>query len=140
MRVWALGIFCCSLVIAGCGTDSAPAEPTARLAISTTQTTPLLFNNGQGVPVGAPGLVGFGLMNGGTGALIVETVTYAGDPAITGSPRSALPATLAFNEELVVDLTCVPPGISTYAGVVTLASNAVNLPQAEVFVSCTGTP
>jgi hypothetical protein len=139
MRAWAMGLLC-SLAIAGCGADSPPAEPTARLAISTSATAPLLFNNGLGVPVGLPGGVGFGLMNGGTVALVVQSATYVGAPAITLTTRSSLPATLGFNQELVVDLTCTPPATNTYDGVVNIASNAVNLPMAEVFVSCVGTP
>ena len=99
------------------------------------------FNGAEGVPVGTTGYFAFGLLNAGTNNLIVQQPTYSGDPAMAlQPPTQALPATLAFNGELVIGLTCTPPTEGSFDGSVSILSNAANTPSAVVYLSCAGVP
>jgi hypothetical protein len=101
----------------------------------------VLFNGVEGVPVGTTGYYAFGLLNAGTNDLIVQQVTYSGDPAMALQALTLpLPATLAFNGELVIGLTCTPPADAGYNGSVSILSNAANTPTAVVYLSCDGVP
>jgi hypothetical protein len=131
----------CVLGLAGCGTDSPPDSPTLQLPFTSSAASPVLFNGTQGVEVGTTGYFAFGVSNAGNQALTLQDAGYAGDPAMALAVLTeALPATLAFNDEFVVDLTCTPPAQETYAGTVTILSNAVNGPTTVVYLSCTGVP
>ncbi|MGO8971440.1 MAG: hypothetical protein ACLQDQ_17935 [Myxococcaceae bacterium] len=127
--------------LAGCGASSPPDAPTLQLPFTSSATSPVLFNDEQGVLVGTTGSFGFGLLNAGTQTLTVQAVTYAGDPAMALQPYTQpLPASLAFNQEFVVPLSCTPPDAGNYAGAVTIDSNAANSPVAVVYLSCVGMP
>ena len=131
----------CVLSVAGCGTDSPPDAPTLQLPFTSSATSPVLFNGVEGVPVGTTGYYAFGLLNAGTNDLVVQQVTYSGDTAMALQALTvALPATLAFNGELVIGLTCTPPGQTTSDGSVSIVSNAANTPMAVVYLSCEGVP
>jgi hypothetical protein len=129
------------LAVAGCGTDAPPATPTLQLPFTSSSASPVLFNNVEGVPVGTTGSFGFGALNGGTQSLILQEVSYDGDPEMALQPfASPLPATLAFDDEFIIGLTCTPLALQGYTGVVSLASNASNNPNAVVYLICTGVP
>jgi hypothetical protein len=131
----------CVLGVTGCGTDSPPDAPTLQLPFTSSATSPVLFNGDEGVPVGTTGYFAFGLLNAGTNDLVVQEVTYSGDPAMALQVLTeALPATLAFNGEFVIGLTCTPPGQATTDGSVSIVSNAANTPMAVVYLSCEGVP
>ncbi len=101
----------------------------------------MAFNSVEGVPVGTTGYYAFGLLNAGTNDLIIQQVNYSGDPAMAlQAATQPLPATLAFNGELVIGLTCTPPAESSYDGSVSILSNAANTPSAVVYLSCEGVP
>ena len=127
--------------LAGCGAASPPSTPTLQLPFNSSASAPVPFNGAQGVLVGSTGYFAFGLLNGGTASLTVQSVTYAGDPAMALQPFSeSLPATLSFNQEFVVPLTCTPSAADSYAGNVTITSNAANTPVAVVYLDCVGMP
>ena len=129
----------CVLGVAGCGTDSPPDAPTLQLPFTSSATSPVLFNGVQGVPVGTTGYFAFGLMNAGTNDLVVQEVTYSGDPAMALQALTvALPATLAFNGELGhrVDLHAAGPG--NYDGLVSIVSNAANTPHGGCLLELRG--
>jgi hypothetical protein len=129
----------CWLTLAGCGTDAPPAVPTLQLPFSSTADSPVLFNNIQGVIVGTTEGFAFGALNAGTQSLVVQSVSYAGDPAMALLPADPpLPETLAFNDEMIVQLSCTPPEEAAYAGTVFIVSNADNVPDATVYLSCVG--
>jgi uncharacterized membrane protein len=135
----ALALLSC-LGLVGCGTDAPPSAPTLQLPFTSSAASPVLFNNVQGVVVGTTGGFAFGALNAGTQSLVVQTVTYDGDEAMSLEPFvPPLPVTLTFNDELIVTLSCTPPTEAAYAGTVTVQSNAVNAPQAVVYLSCVGT-
>lgn len=135
----ALAVLSC-LGLGGCAAEAPPSDPTLQLPFTSSAASPVLFNNVQGVVVGTTGGFAFGALNAGTQSLVVQTVTYDGDPAMTLEPFvPPLPVTLAFNDELIVTLSCTPPAEASYAGAVTVQSNAVNTPQAVVYLSCVGT-
>jgi hypothetical protein len=101
----------------------------------------VLFNSVQGVTVGTTGSFGFGALNAGTQDLIIQNVAYSGDPAMSLQPfAQPFPATLSFNNEFVIGLSCTPPAEASYAGSVSIVSNAVNAPNAVVYMSCVGMP
>jgi hypothetical protein len=132
---------CLVLGLYGCGADSPPDAPTLQLPFASSAAEPVLFNDAQGVPAGTQGFYAFGLLNAGTQSLTVQSVTYTGDPAMALQPfPQPLPATLAFNEEFVIPLACSPPAAQSYAGTVSIVSNAANTPLALVYVSCVGMP
>lgn len=113
--------------------------PTLQLPFTSTVDSPVLFNATQGVVVGTTGGFAFGALNAGTDSLVVQTVSYVGDPAMALLPADpALPETLAFNDEMIVQLTCTPPAEAAYAGTVFIDSNASNIPYATVYLSCVG--
>ncbi len=129
------------LGLAGCGATSPPDAPTLQLPFTSSATSPVLFNEEQGVVVGTTGYFAFGVLNGGTQTLTVQEVSYAGDPAMSLQPYAQpLPASLSFNQEFIVPLICTPPAADTYAGAVTILSNAANSPTAVVYLNCVGTP
>jgi hypothetical protein len=129
------------LNLAACGTDSPPAAPTLQLPFTSSASSPVLFNNLQGVAVGTTGYFAFGALNAGTQPLIIEGVSYSGDPVMSPQPfAQPFPVTLAFNDEFVVTLSCTPPAQQSYAGSVSIMSNAVNAPTAVVYLSCVGMP
>lgn len=131
----------CVLCAAACGTDSPPAAPTLQLPFTSSAASPVLFNGTQGVPVATTGYFAFGLLNAGTNNLVVQQVSYSGDPAMALQALTlALPATLDFNGELVIGLTCTPPGQDNYDGLVSIVSNAANTPDAGVYLTCEGVP
>jgi len=131
----------CSVAVPGCGTDSPPAAPTLQLPFESSADSPVLFNGVEGVAVGTVGYFAFGVLNSGTENLVIQTVSYTGDPAMAAQPLAQpLPATLSFNGELVIGLQCTPPAASSYDGSVTITSNAVNSPTAVVYLSCEGMP
>jgi hypothetical protein len=132
---------CLAFGLWGCGADSPPNAPTLQLPFTSSAASPVLFNDVQGVPVGAPGYYAFGVLNAGTQSLTVQSVTYAGDPAMALQPLpQPLPATLAFNGEFIIPLVCTPPAAQSYAGTVSIISDAVNTPLAQVYLSCVGVP
>lgn len=101
----------------------------------------MLFNSVDGVAVGTTGSFAFGALNAGTQNLIIQNVTYSGDPAMSRQPLAQpIPATLSFNSEFVIGLSCTPPAEESYAGSVSIVSNAVNTPNAVVYLSCVGMP
>jgi hypothetical protein len=131
----------CALSLAGCGTDSPPAAPTLQLPFASSAASPVLFNSVEGVLVGTTGYYAFGLLNAGTSDLVVQNITYAGNAAMALQGLvQPLPVTLSFNGELVVPLVCTPPAEDSYAGTVTIVSNAANTPTAVVYLSCVGVP
>jgi hypothetical protein len=100
-----------------------------------------LFNGTEGVPVATTGYYAFGLLNAGTENLVIQQVFYTGDPAMALQALTLpLPATLDFNGELVIGLTCAPPAQDNYDGSVTIVSNAANTPNAIVYLTCAGVP
>gem|GEM_PF-4506135 len=132
---------CLLFALCGCGADSPPDAPTLRLPFTSSAASPVLFNDVQGVPVGTAGYYAFGVLNAGTQSLTVQSVTYAGDAAMALQPFSQpLPVTLAFNGEFIIPLICTPPAAQSYAGTVSIVSNAVNTPVAQVYLSCVGMP
>jgi hypothetical protein len=77
----------------------------------------VLFNSVEGVQVGTIGYFAFGLLNAGTNSLLVQEVSYSGDPAMAlQALTQPLPTTLAFNGEFVIGLTCLPPAEDAYDG------------------------
>lgn len=131
----------CALSLAGCGTDAPPAAPTLQLPFTSSAASPVLFNGVEGVLVGTTGSYAFGMLNAGTDDLVVQNVAYTGDPAMALQGLvHPLPVTLSFNGELVVPLVCTPPAEDSYAGTVSIVSNAVNTPTAVVYLSCVGMP
>jgi len=126
-----------TLLLAGCAPTPVDS-PTLQLPFTTSASAPLSFLGT--VQVGTHRILGFGVMNLGNQALVVEAVSYAGDPemALAPGPSSALPASVAFNQELDVFVTCSPQAAATYTGTVTIVSNAVNTPTASVYLACTG--
>jgi hypothetical protein len=90
--------------------------------------------------VGSTGEFAFGVLNAGTQNLTVEDVNYSGDPAMSLQLVQMPPATLGFNQEFLVPLICTPPAADSYAGNVTITSNAANTPVAVVYLSCVGMP
>ena len=129
------------LGLAGCGAASPPDAPTLQLPFTSSPEAPVLFNGAQGVIVGTTGSFGFGALNAGTQSLTLQTVIYAGDPAMSLQPfAQAPPATLSFNQEFLVPLACAPPALASYPGTVTVTSNAVNTPVAVVYITCVGMP
>ena len=131
----------CALSFVGCGTDSPPDAPTLQLPFSSSVSSPVLFNGAQGVELGTTGNFGFGVLNAGNQALIIQSVSYTGDSAMSlQPPTQPLPVTLSFNGELVIALVCTPPATDSYAGSVSIVSNAANAPNAVVYLSCVGVP
>lgn len=101
----------------------------------------MLFNNVDGVAVGTTGSFAFGALNAGTQSLIIQDVAYTGDPAMSLQPLAQRPpATLSFNDEFVIGLYCTPLAETSYAGSVSIVSNAVNTDNAVVYLSCVGMP
>jgi hypothetical protein len=134
-----------ALAVVGCGggSDSTPPAdvPTAVPSIAGTTATPFPFNPGTpGVTVGTEGFVSFTVQNTGTPSLLVSSVTYTGDSAITLQPgvSPTLPATIAFDKYLTVGLTCDPQSAKTYNGAVDIKSNASNLPDINIVLQCVG--
>ena len=132
MRVLVLSTLCAA-ALAGCGTDSPPSLPTAKLPFVTSATSPVMFNDIQGVLVGTSGYLTFGLSNIGSQTLTVQTVTSTASGAITLQPGTdkPLPAAIAYNDELLIGLTCVPTSATTYTGQVQITSNASNTPDIQ---------
>jgi hypothetical protein len=131
----------CWLSLVGCGTDSPPDAPTLQLPFTSSPQAPVLFNSVQGVEVGTTGNFAFGVLNAGTANLIIQEVSYAGDPAMMLLPfAQPLPVTLAFNSEFVVALQCTPAAAASYSGAVSITSNASNSPDAVVYLACVGMP
>lgn len=129
----------CWLGLAGCGTASPPDAPTLQLPFTSSASAPVLFNDVQGVQVGTTGSFAFGLLNGGTQNLIVQSVTYAGNLAMSLQPfAQPLPASLSFNGEFVIALQCTPLAAEDYPGSVTILSNATNSSSAVVYLTCQG--
>jgi hypothetical protein len=129
----------CWLSLAGCGTDSPPAAPTLQLPFTSSASAPVLFNNVQGVLVGTTGNFAFGVLNGGTQDLVIQSVSYAGNVVMALQPfAQPVPASLAFNEEFVIALQCTPPAVEDYPGTVTILSNDANSPSVAVYLSCQG--
>jgi hypothetical protein len=99
----------------------------------------VLFNGVEGVAVGTTGFFAFGVLNAGNEDLVIQDAGYSGDPAMAlGAFAEPLPATLAFNGEFVVALTCAPTAEVAYNGSVTILSNAVNGQMTVVYLSCVG--
>jgi hypothetical protein len=130
----------CPLCLLGCGAGAPPQAPTLQLPFTSTAAAPVPFNGTDGVVLGTTGNWGFGALNGGTASLTVQSVTYSGDAAMAlGALSEALPATLPFNGEVVISLSCTPPAAEAYLGTVSIISNAANTPNAVVYLSCLGT-
>ncbi len=90
------------LSLAGCGAASPPNAPTLQLPFTSSPEAPVFFNQAQGVIVGTTGYFAFGALNAGTESLAVQTVTYAGDPAMALEAfDQSLPAMLSFNQEFL---------------------------------------
>jgi hypothetical protein len=144
MRVFAFSsLSALALVVVGCGggSDTTPTVPTAVPSIAGTTATPFPFNPGTpGVTVGTKGFVSFTVQNTGSQSMVVNTVTYSGDSAITLQPgvSPVLPATIAFDKYLSVGLTCSPQAAQTYNGTVEIKSNASNLPDISIVLQCVG--
>jgi hypothetical protein len=127
--------------LTGCGADAPVASPILQLPFSSSSANPVLFNSVQGVQVGTVGQFAFGALSSGTVDLVVQSVSYIGDASMTLLPPAVpLPATLSFNQELIVSLSCTPAAVQPYAGNVTIVSNAVNDSSAVVFLNCVGMP
>lgn len=100
--------------------------------------------------VGTSGYVSITVQNTGTEGMVVSSVNYTGDGSITLSPGVFLstdpgtpvtyPATVPFDDYLVVGLTCTPGGAATYNGTVDIKSNATNLPDLSIVLQCVGVP
>lgn len=141
MNLGARGLAVFWLAVAGCGTDAPPAVPTLQLPFTSSAASPVLFNNVEGVSIGTTGSFGFGALNAGTQSLTVQDVTYNGDLEMELQPFAApLPATLSFDDEFIIGLTCTPLTQEGYTGVVSIISNASNTPDAVVYLICTGVP
>jgi len=130
------------VALLGCGTASPVDPPTLQLPFTSSPTAPVPINGSAGVKVGSEGYLAIGLLNVGNQPLVVQSVAYQGDPEITLDPGlgAALPATVEFNEVLPVELTCTPAAATTYAGTLTIVSNATSTPTAAVYLACAGTP
>ncbi len=127
--------------LAACGTDAPPIGPTLQLPFTSSPTAPVLFNAIEGVTVGTTGSYGFGALNAGSQSLVLQSVVYTGSPQMALQPfAQPLPATLSFDDEFIIGMTCTPLGALQYSGSVTLTSNAINTPDAVVYVSCIGVP
>jgi hypothetical protein len=139
MRVLVLSTLCAATRSA-CGSDSPPSDPTLQLPFATSTTNRVQFNDVQGVLVGTSGFLTFAATNIGTQTLTVTEVTYSGPLAIALSPgtNEPLPASVPYNDELLIGLTCTPPAAQTYEGTVEIKSNAVNTPDQLVYLSCVG--
>jgi len=154
MRVFAFSSLSALLLAAvSCSnaSDSIPQSPTAVPSIAGTQSTPAPFTNangGEDVLIGESAFMSFTVQNGGSENLVVSSVTYTGDSPITLQPGvnpSPLPATIPYDQDLTVGLTCTPvvsnPEVKeVYNGVVEIKSNASNLPDITIYVQCTGLP
>lgn len=140
MRLPAAALLCIALV--GCGTASPADLPTLQLPFTSSPTAPFTINGTSGVQVGSESSLVIGLMNVGNQPLVVQSVTYQGDTqiALDPGPGAPLPATVTFNHLLTVGVTCRPASTTTYAGTLTIVSNASNTPTALVYLDCAGTP
>ncbi len=154
MRVFAFSSLSALVVaVGGCGDNtSVPTSPTAAPSIVGTQATPALFynvNGGGDVPVGEEGFLTFDVQNIGSEQMVVSSVTYTGDSAITLTPGLSVstadagtvlttPITVEYNAALIVGLTCTPSAKATYNGIVDIKSNASNLPDITSYVQCVG--
>ncbi|HMK73438.1 MAG TPA: hypothetical protein VK454_08855 [Myxococcaceae bacterium] len=130
-----------SMALVGCGTASPADLPTLQLPFTSSASAPVSINGVQGVQVGAQGTFIFQLLNAGNQALVVQSISYQGDPEIglDAAPLNPLPATVDFNHWLSVAVTCSPLAAQTYSGTVTIVSNAANAPTALVYLDCVGT-
>jgi hypothetical protein len=130
----------CSLALFGCGTESPVDLPTLQLPFSSSSAAPVSINGVQGVAVGSRTAFAFQVLNVGNQALVVQSVSYQGDPEIALDPAqlASLPATVAFNRWLSIGLICSPVAARTYSGTVTIVSNAANTPSALVYLQCVG--
>jgi len=157
MRAFAL--FVLSALAVGCdngGGVSVPSEATASPSVVTDAGNPLPFNGIDGVFIGTTGYATFSVQNIGSQDMVVNSVTYTGDSAITLSPGLSAttadagtilttPITLPYNASLLVGLTCKPvkhtPEVKeTYNGIVDIKSTATNLPDIVTYVQCVGVP
>jgi hypothetical protein len=157
MNVRAFGFFTLSLVavgLAGCGgggTNPTPTAPFALPNIQGTTTTPFPFNV-TGVYVGTSGFLPVQVQNTGSQPLVVSSVTYtpdsSSDTAIFISPGIALSSTpdvlvtppfnVPYSVSMVLGLECTPPTETTYGGTVEIKSNASNLPDLVIVLTCVG--
>jgi hypothetical protein len=155
MRAFAFSVL--SALAVGCDNGvSVPSLPTAQPSVVTDAGNPLPFNGILGVTIGTEGFATFSVQNIGSQNMVVSTVTYTGDSAITLSPGVSSttadagtiltpPVTLPYNASLLVGLTCTPvrhtPEVKeTYNGLVEIKSNASNLPDITTYVQCVGVP
>jgi hypothetical protein len=136
-----VAVLCCGG--SGGGGVTPPSLPTAAPDVVTDAGNPFIFND-TGVIVGTSGFASLTIQNIGSQNMVVSSVTYtpdhAGDTAITLSPgvSPAIPATVPFDQYLVIGLTCTPPDAETFNGTVEVKSNAVNLPDIIFNMQCTG--
>ncbi len=152
MRVFAFSsLSALVLAVGGCGgSESIPSLPTASPSIAGTQATPAPFTNvngGEDVLIGEEGFLSFTVQNIGSQDMVVSSVTYTGDNAITLTPgvSPAIPATVPYDQYLSVSLTCTPAVTTpemkeTYNGLVDIKSNASNTPDITIYVQCIGLP
>jgi hypothetical protein len=130
----------CALGLTGC-TDAPPDSPTLQLPFTSSAASPVLFNGVEGVEAGTIGHFAFGMLNAGNQALVIQDAGYSGDPAMALTAfAEPLPATLAFNDEFVIALSCAPTAEVAYNGSVSILSNAVNGQATVVYLSCIGVP
>ncbi len=152
MRVFAFSsLSALVLAVGGCGgSESISSLPVASPSIAGTQATPAPFTNvngGEDVLIGEEGFLSFTVQNTGSQDLLVSSVTYTGDNAITLTPGVSppIPATVPYAQYLSVSLTCTPAVTTpemkeTYNGLVDIKSNASNTPDITIYVQCIGLP
>jgi hypothetical protein len=154
MRVFAFSsLAALSVAFICCGGDGGsgnpiPSLPTALPNVATDAGNPYQFNT-TGVFIGTSGFANITVQNIGSQDMVVSSVTFTpdspSDHAITLQPGVSPPldagsVSIAYNDYLVVALTCTPPGpdAGVYNGIVDIQSNASNLPDIKVNLQCTG--
>ncbi len=138
-----VAVICCGG--SGGGGTTPPNSPTALPDVATDAGNPFIFNQ-TGVIVGTSGFASLTVQNIGSQDMLVSSVTYTpdtgSDTAITLNPGVSppTPATISFDQYLVIGLTCTPPEAGTFNGIVEIKSNAVNLPDISINMQCIGVP
>ncbi len=140
MRAFAFSLL--SALAVGCdsGGTPVPSLPTASPNVGGTTATPFPFNGGAGVNLGTSGFASITVQNIGSQDMVVSSVTYTGDAAISLHPgvSPATPATIPFDKFLTVGLTCTPVAAGTVTGTLDIKNNSTNLPDISIVMSCLG--
>lgn len=140
-----------AVAVVGCGgSDSTHTAPFAVPNIQGSSTTPFPFNT-TGVFVGTTGYQPILIKNTGSQSLVVSGVAYTGDSDISINPGIALASapqtlisppppniTVPFDDSIAVGMACTPLAAATYNGKVEIKSNASNLPDIVIYMTCVG--